>query len=294
MHADEVRTDASLVRRLLAAQFPRWAHLPVSHLSSAGTDNAIYRVGPDLVARLPRIASVQHNIDHEARWVPHLAPLLPVPLPVPVAVGEPGEGYPFRWAVCGFLPGENPRPDTLGERFTADLAAFLRTFHALDPAGAPVRGKTTLARRDEEVHRCIAAVAGHDDLPVTAADLTAAWEVLRDVPPFPAPGVWAHGDVTGGNLLVRDGRLGGVLDLSGCGLGDPAVDAAVAWNLLPGRLRPLLREELGADDDTWARSAGWALSQALVQLPYYRETNRPLAANARCVLAETVPFALSR
>ena len=195
--------------------------------------------------------------------------------------------------MCEFVPGRNPRPDTVGERFVVDLAAFLRTFHTLDPAGAPVRGKTTLARRDEEVHRCIAAVAGHDDLPVTAADLTAAWEVLRDVSPFPAPGVWAHGDVTGGNLLVRDGRLAGVLDLSGCGLGDPAVDAAVAWNLLPGRLRPEFRGALGLDDDAWARGAGWALSQALVQLPYYRRTNRLLAANARHVLAEAVPFALS-
>ncbi|RZS80009.1 aminoglycoside phosphotransferase (APT) family kinase protein [Motilibacter rhizosphaerae] len=288
MHADEVRVSADLVRRLVAGQHPQWAHLPVEHLSSSGTDNAMFRLGDELTVRLPRIPSVVHNVEHEWRWLREIAPQLPVATPVPVALGEPGEGFPFPWSVCTFVPGQNP--DVVDEAFVHDLAEFLRAFRALDVAGAPRRTKVALAARDAEVRECIAAVADLVDTERT----TAAWEVLRDAPVAELPGPWVHGDITGGNLLVRGGRLAGVLDFSGCGLGDPAVDLAVAWNLLPERLRDPFWKATGADDATWVRSAGWALSQALIQLPYYRETNIPLATNAQHVIRETVPYALAR
>ncbi|RKS80422.1 aminoglycoside phosphotransferase (APT) family kinase protein [Motilibacter peucedani] len=289
MHADEVDTDEALVARLVAAQHPQWAALPVTHLSSAGTDNAIYRLGTDLVARLPRIASVSQGIAHEWQWLRHLAPLLPVDVPEPVALGEPGDGYPFPWSVCRYVAGDNPGPATTGPALVDDLTSFLRHFHGLDPAAAPLRSRVRLADRDDQVLSCIDEVA---DL-VDAPEVAAAWAVLRDTPPAELPGPWVHGDITAGNLLVRGGRLSGVLDFSGVGRGDPATDLGVAWNLLTPPLRARLRRQLQVDEETWRRSAGWSLSQALIQLPYYRETNLPLAANARHVIAETVPWALA-
>src|SRR5258708_31305971 len=107
MHANEMHTDASLVRRLLAAQFPNWASFPIEPVHSAGTDNAIYRLGEDMAVRMPRIQSATAQIDKEHHWMPRLTPHLPLAIPVPLANGPPPQGYPSRWSLCRWLPGEN-------------------------------------------------------------------------------------------------------------------------------------------------------------------------------------------
>lgn len=287
MHADEVDTDVALVGRLLAAQFPHWADLPIEPVRSAGTDNALYRLGNDMVVRLPRIDWAVAARDKEHEWLPRLAPLLPVAIPVPLAKGIPGEGYPWPWSVYPWLGGENPTvgriadPDSLAR----ELAQFVEALHRIDPAGGPPAGRgVPLAKRDDPTRTALVALRGMIDTDAA----TATWEAALRTPAWSGPSVWVHGDLSPGNLLLQGGQLTAVIDFGGVGVGDPACDLIVAWNLLPADARRVFRTDLGVDDATWARGRGWALSVALIQLPYYRDTNPALAANARHVIREVL------
>jgi aminoglycoside phosphotransferase (APT) family kinase protein len=287
MHADEVETDTGLVRRRIAAQFPQWASLPVRPVASARTDNALYRLGDALVVRLPRIEGAVQSVDTDHRWLPRLAPLLPVSIPEPLGRGAPGEGYPWPWSVLRWLDGENPAVGQLVDpgRLARELAEFVDALRRIDPADGPRAGRSgPLAPRDTATRDAIKSLHGMLD----AQAVSAAWDAALQVPEWDGPPVWLHTDLAPGNILVADGRLSGVVDWAGVGIGDPACDLPVAWNLLPSDVRDVFRGTLGVDDATWARGRGWALSIALIQLPYYQNTNPPLAANARHVVREVL------
>ncbi len=287
MHADEVRTDVALVRRLVAAQFPHWADRRVEAVESSGTDNAMYRLGADLTVRLPRIESAVEDVAREQWWLPRLAPSLPVAVPVPLAEGRPGAEFPFPWSVYRWLEGANPDVDRLADpdRLATDLAGFVTAMRGVEPADAPAAGRgVPLSTRDDPTRDAIGRLDGMID---TAA-VTAVWEQARRLPERTGRPVWFHGDLSPGNVLLSGGRLTGVIDFACAGAGDPTVDLIVAWNLLPARSRPLFRAALDVDDDTWLRGRGWALSISLIQLPYYRDTNPALAANSRHVIREVL------
>jgi aminoglycoside phosphotransferase (APT) family kinase protein len=287
MHADEMDTDVRLVGRLLAGQFPQWAHLPLEPVPSAGTDNALYRLGDDMAVRLPRIQWAVEDVDKEHQWLPRLAPLLPVAVPVPLGKGEPAEGYPWHWSIYPWLDGENPAVDGITDpgSLATELAQFVAALHRIDPTGGPPASRgIPLADRDAPTRTAIDALQGIVD---TAA-ATAAWDAAAQTPAWPGPPVWVHGDLSPGNLLTVDGRLSAVIDFGGLGVGDPACDLIVAWNLLPANTRNVLRAALRVDDATWERGRGWALSIALIQLPYYHRTNPVLAASARYVISEVL------
>ena len=287
MHDDEVETDVGLVARLLADQFPKWANLPIEPVRSAGTDNALYRLGPDMTVRMPRIDWAVNAVDREHRWLPRIAPLLPVAIPVPLGTGEPGQGYPYPWSIYPWLKGENPAVGQLADPdgLARDLAGFVAALHAIDPAGGPRGGRgVPLEQRESPTRAAIKALQGTID----PAAVTTAWEAALQVPAWDGPPVWAHGDLSPGNLLIVEGRLSAVIDFGTLGIGDPAVDLIVAWNLLPVATRAVYREALRIDDHTWQRGRGWALSIALIQLPYYHRTNPILAENARYVIAEVL------
>lgn len=287
MHADEIDIDVGLVARLLAAQFPRWADLPLQPVPSAGTDNALYRLGDDMAVRLPRIHWAVDSVDKEHRWLPRLAPLLPRAIPVPLGKGMPAEGYPWRWSVYRWLEGENPPSDRLADpgSLARDLAEFVAALQRIDPTdGPPADRGEPLAMKDAAARTAIEALCGMVDTDAT----TAAWDAALQTPAWPGPAVWVHSDLAPGNVLLVQGRLSAVIDFGGLGVGDPARDLIVAWTLLPADVRNVFRATLRVDDATWARGRGWALFKALIQLPYYRDTNPVLAANARHVIHEVL------
>jgi aminoglycoside phosphotransferase (APT) family kinase protein len=288
MHEDEIETDEALVRRLLAAQFPQWAELPIEALPAGGTDNAIYRLGDDLSARLPRRRGwATGSLDKQFEWLPKLAPLLPLPVPTPVARGAAGEGYPHEWAVYNWLDGEDAVSVPLDlPRAAADLAEFLAALRRIDPTGGPPPGGRggPLRPRDEATRAGIAALADAID----AAAVTAAWEEALAAREWDGPPVWIHGDLDARNLLVRDGQITGVVDWGSACVGDPACDVKVAWAVLDAETRPILRELLEIDDATWARGRGWALSQAMIALPYYLHTYPVIVQEAWRWLAEAL------
>jgi aminoglycoside phosphotransferase (APT) family kinase protein len=292
MHADEIEIDVWLVERLVAAQRPEWAGLPVEPVFPLGTDNANYRLGEELVARLPRISRAAIALEKEVTWLPWLAPQLPLPAPLPAAVGKPGEGFPFPWAIYTWLDGEQATAERLDPgRAASDLAGLVAALEALDPTDGPGPGEHNVHRgepirlRDGATRAALAALGDRVD----AAAVTQAWEHALSAPDDEGPPVWIHGDLDARNLLAADGRLCGVLDWGCLGVGDPACDVMVAWKMLPAAARETFRVELGVADATWARARGWALSQALMALSYYtEETNAALVVEARRWLDEVL------
>jgi aminoglycoside phosphotransferase (APT) family kinase protein len=293
MHADEVDTDAALVGRLLAEQFPHWADLPIEPVRPFGTDNALYRLGDDMVVRLPRRERTSGTLEKERLWLPRLAPLLPLAVPVPLAEGLPAEGYPFPWSVYGWLTGENATIERITDRsqLATDLAQFVAALQRIDPTGGPAPGEhnffrgVPLGMRDEGTRAAIASLSGRID----AGAVTVAWDEALQAPEWERPPVWIHGDLDARNLLVEEGRLSGVIDWGGLGVGDPACDVMIAWKVLSADTRDIFRTALSVDEATWARSRGWALSQALIALSYYTlETNPVLVREAHRWLAEVL------
>jgi aminoglycoside phosphotransferase (APT) family kinase protein len=262
----EIVVNVDQVRRLVAEQFPQWAELPIVAQPLSGTDNALFRLGDDLVARLPRAPWAVDQVETDATWLPRLAPHLPVPVPLPIAVGQPGAGYPWSWTVVPWLPGHNPDPEMDLVDLAVDLAGFVRAMIAIEPLNGPVkqgieRG-VPLEWRDELTRRSIAMLGSRIDGPATMA----AWDEAMGVDEWPAPPVWLHGDLLDGNLLVDGGRLSAVIDFGALGRGDPAIELLPCWDLFDSRARAAYVEALGFDEATWTRGWAWRLSITLYWL----------------------------
>jgi aminoglycoside phosphotransferase (APT) family kinase protein len=297
--AAELEISADLVRRLLAGQHPDLAGLPVEPLAN-GWDNALFRLGDRLVARLPRRAAGAGILLNEQRWLPSLAPRLPLPVPVPVRTGGPGEGYPWPWSVTEYLPGTPAADDPPFDRrrAAADLGAFFGALHRPAPPDAPAnpaRG-VPLERRAGTFAKNLETLAGQVD----RAAVLAAWAAALAAPPWDAAPVWLHGDPHPANILIRDGRVNGVLDFGDITAGDPASDLSLAWMLLPAECHGEFRAAYAAanggaadggaadggagGDATWARARGWALNLAVVFLAWSAD-NPQLRAVGRRTLA---------
>ena len=258
-----------LVSALIAEQFPQWTHLPVTPVDLDGWDNTTFRLGDELSVRLPSADGYVPQVEKEQRWLPVLAPQLPLPVPEPVARGVPGRGFPRAWSVYRWLPGEHATVERISDLagFARDLADFLVALYRIDAAGGPAAGAHSfyrggsLAVYDAESRAAIAELEGEID----AGAATKVWDAALAKPGH-APPVWVHGDVTAANLLVVDGRLAGVVDVGCCAVGDPAFDLTIAWTFFHGESRTAFRDRVGLDDATWARGRGWALWKALITL----------------------------
>ncbi|MCW8380415.1 aminoglycoside phosphotransferase family protein [Streptomyces justiciae] len=267
--------DTTLVRRLLTAQFPQWAHLPLAPVPQSGMDNATFRLGDELSVRLPRYAHWAGQVAREHRWLPRLAPHLPLTVSEPLELGEPGEGYPYPWSVYRWLDGETATTEALADPVQAalDLAGFVNALKDIDATGGPgpeqsnaFRGVPLGDPRDSlaaeaRVRPKLEALAGTGMVDIDA--VTEVWEAALAAPAWHKPPVWIHGDLATGNLLMRDGRLSAVIDFGTLAVADPAVDLQPAWMFLPPQGRDAFREAVDADDATWARARGWALAGSL-------------------------------
>lgn len=286
MHADETEISVALVRRLIASQFPVWSALSVEPVASMGTDNALYRLGSDKVVRLPRVLWAAPSLEREFACLSRLARSVPLAIPEPLALGNPGEGYPFRWAVFRWISGESAVLERMRDRHETarDLAAFIAALRRAGVTGAPASGRAeTLAAREVRVVDAIGKLRAEIDV----AAVSAAWRAAVQAPAWSGAPVWVHADLHVGNLLAVDGRLAAVIDFGCVGLGDPACDVMAAWLYFSADERRTFRAALDVDDATWSRARGWALSVGLIALPYYAQTNPDLAALARRAIRET-------
>ncbi|MGC4749780.1 aminoglycoside phosphotransferase family protein [Micromonospora sp. DT201] len=289
MHAGQVDITVDVVATLVAEQFPQWRALPVRPLASTGTVNALFRVGTEIVLRFPLLPTTDPELRAELRqeqaYAGLLAAHLPVAVPEPLGLGEPGEGYAGPWTAYRFIPGQPAQLDRIGDldTFARDLASVVTALRGIDTGGRAWPGSGRggpLAAEDAGVRSALALSDGLTD----TARLAKVWDRCRDTPGHDAAAVWVHADLMPGNLLVRDGRLAAVIDLETVNVGDPAVDLMPAWNMLDAGARETYRQALGLDDATWERGRGWALMQAINALPYYIETNPVMAGIAQHTL----------
>ncbi|MER9234792.1 aminoglycoside phosphotransferase family protein [Mesorhizobium sp. M0622] len=262
-----ISIDAGLVRRLIAAQFPEWADLPVEPVEPGGWDNRTFRLGDSMSVRLPSAAAYVAQVEKEHRWLPRLAPHLPLPIPVPLAKGAPADGYPWPWSVYRWLGGRPAAAELIADltEFARSLAGFLVALQRIDAAGGPPAGQHNFHRGgrlsvyDAETRAALSALGGRID----KAAAEAAWATALGSR-WQGPPVWVHGDVASGNLLVEDGKLCAVVDFGSSAIGDPACDLVIAWTEFYGESRRAFRDAIALDKHSWARARGWALWKALI------------------------------
>ncbi|PZP52922.1 MAG: aminoglycoside phosphotransferase [Agrobacterium fabrum] len=287
---DRIVVSTEQVRALVDSQFPQWAGLNIRPVELSGWDNRSFRLGDEMLIRMPSAARYVAQVEKEHRWLPALAPLLPFPIPAPLALGQPGQGYPFRWSVYRWLEGE-PLARYLDRvdlsTIAIDVAAFLRALHGVDASDGPPAGahnfhrggslavydgeaKTSAARLTDEVDQVLA-------MEIWQLALSSHWL---------GQGVWVHGDIAEGNLLVKDGRLSAVIDFGSCAVGDPSSDLILAWNVLDAESRAVFRRVLDLDEATWQRGRGWALWKALIVLDAERGRNDKMAEWSRRTIRE--------
>lgn len=268
--------DASLARSLVADQFPQWAELPLGSVSRSGWDNRTFRLGQHMLVRMPSSADYAGQVKKEHRWLPQLAPLLPLAIPRPLAMGCPGRAYPWHWSVYGWIEGDTAVPGNIADmdEFAASLARFLLALRRVDAYGGPAPGWHSFHRGarlvvyDMQARQAMAALGkqidGEAASRIWQAGLASAWNGRP---------VWVHGDISVGNLLVRQGQLHAVIDFGQMTTGDPACDAVIAWTLFKGNSRKVFEEELALDAATWSRSRAWALWKAMIVAAGFVKTN---------------------
>jgi aminoglycoside phosphotransferase (APT) family kinase protein len=294
MHPGQLSISPVTARTLIAEQFPQWQHLRIEAVSSPGTVNAIFRIGDQFVARFPLIpdddvAAVRARLQQEAAAAEELLGRTPFATPRPIAIGEPGIGYPLPWSINTWLPGEPATADDCSESnsFAIDLGEFINAVRAIDPRGRTYDGSGRggdLFSHDEWMQECLTYSEGLLDV----APLRSIWAEMRDLPRGEAPDVMNHSDLIPPNTLVADERLAAVLDVGGLGPADPALDLVSAWHLLDTERRQLLRDHVGCDDAEWQRGRAWAFQQALGAVWYYVDSSPTMSAGCQRTLERIV------
>lgn len=267
MRTEEPSIDADLARRLVRAQFPRWANLDVSAIENEGWCNRAFRLGDQMILRMPRHLAYAEQVAKEYAWLPQLAPQLPVFIPEPLALGSPGEGYPWNWSIYKWIEGETANPNRVLDMgsLAQSIAAFLSALHSIDTQRGPPPGLHNFYRGgplttyDEQTRKAVAALGSNVDAPsvikIWEKGLVSSWQ---------RPPVWVHGDISVGNLLIRGGELCAVIDFGNLCVGDPACDLAMNWTVFDRNAREIFRHGLDLDADTWDRGRAWVLWKALI------------------------------
>ena len=288
LHDGEFTINDELVGDLLAVQFSEWSDLPLGRVASSGTVNIIYRLGTDMIVRLPRLSVFSSGPEREATWLPRFAPRLPLTVPEHVALGSPTDAYPSPWSLLRWIEGENATPETHADLNEAaeQLGEFVIALRGIGTMGAPdgnYRGNGLLGR-DSQTRRAIDQVADHFD----PGELTAAWESALAAPLWDREPLWFHGDLHSGNLLALDGQLSAIIDFEGSSIGDPSSDLIAGWWLFDAVSRDAFRDTVRVDIPSWERGKGWALSIALIALPYYLDSNPVFADMARRAIRQVL------
>ncbi|MVA57551.1 aminoglycoside phosphotransferase family protein [Agrobacterium vitis] len=284
---DRLTISVELVQRLIADQFPQFSSLPIEPVVPGGWNNRSFRLGSEMIIRLPSAQRYEQQVEKEQRFLPMLAPHLPLPITEPVGMGCADHGYPFAWGIYRWIDGETALSAKVvdSEQFAIDLGTFLKTLHGLDGTDGPTAGPHNfyrgglLATYDEETRTAIdmlgKSIDTHRATTLWDRALASHWQ---------KPPVWLHGDIAPGNLLFKHGRLSAVIDFGGCGTGDPACDLAIAWTFMDAVTATVFRATVVHDEATWDRARGWALWKTLITLQKQVDAREPEAAETRTIL----------
>ncbi|WP_207915327.1 aminoglycoside phosphotransferase family protein [Micromonospora sp. 15K316] len=300
LHENEIRVDEDVVRALLKDQRPEWADLPVA-FAGAGTDNTMYRLGDELLVRLPRTREKADALRKERAWLPRLAPRLPCRVPEPVHAGEPAATFPVAWAVYRWIDGEVVGPACVTDwaTFGRDLAAAVRSLHSTDLMGATRAGELSWYRGgalepcDGWVSRSFADCRGIGDLDLDVATLERMWRDALGLPEPTGRQVWLHGDLRPANLLAYQGRLHAIIDFGGLSVGHPDAEHAPVWDL-PAAARAAYWDGTRLDEVTWLRARAWAVAVAVSGISYYWDSYPAFVRECLARLTEILDDARGR
>lgn len=300
LHKDEIRVDEAVVTSLLQIQRPDWASLPLSP-AGAGTDNIMYRLGEDLLVRLPRTADKAPSLDKERTWLPRLGPLLTYRTPEPVYAGTPTPEFPLPWSIYRWIDGTAVNANTVGDwaAFGTELATFVHELHGIDLMGASRAGELSWYRGGS-LKGCEEAISTYfadcwttmdDDLDIDT--LAGLWRAAIRLPEPCSSHVWLHGDLRPANLLAARGRLHAVIDFGGLSIGFPAAEHAPVWDL-PAPARQAYWNAMNLDDVSWAKARAWAIAVGIAGISYYRNTWPAFAGECRTRLEAILTDAATR
>lgn len=266
-----IEINPTLIAHLIAEQFPHWAHLPIRPVDLSGWDNRTFRLGEEMLVRLPSAECYASKVKIEQKWLPLLAPHLSFPIPKPITMGKPSKDYPWHWSVYRWIEGKSANSLTLDDCslqiIASQLAQFLNELHKIDVVEGPRPGPHNFYRGDHisvydaETKSALAELEKFIDV----KSATSVWEKALNSRWSKNP-VWIHGDFSSGNILIRDRQLKAVIDFGGMGVGDPACDLVIIWTFLKNDAQKIFKERINLDDDTWFRARGWALWKALITL----------------------------
>lgn len=276
MDNEKLTIDDVLVRRLVTSQFSQWKDLSIRPVDIGGWDNRMFHLGNQMLVRMPSAVRYADKVEKEQKWLPRLAPLLPLSIPEPLAMGKPGEGYPWQWSIYRWIEGETAASAHISDLsdFAISLAEFLRVLQSIDSTGGPPAGPHNFYRGgeltvyDTETRKAIAALRGKIDID-TAIEV---WETALSTS-WQGSSVWVHGDISAGNLLLQEEKLSAVIDFGGLAVGDPSCDLAIAWTLFKGESREAFCTTLSLDEGTWARGRAWTLWKALIVAAAFSNPN---------------------
>ncbi|MBX9730164.1 MAG: aminoglycoside phosphotransferase family protein [Sphingomonas sp.] len=288
---DRLDPTTDLVAQLVRTQFPGWANLPIRKVDPSGWDNRSFRLGDRLLVRLPSAPRYAPQVAREQSVLPRLSAHLPLAIPKPLAIGAPSDGFPLPWSIFDWIEGDPATTANIKDRasMARSLAAFLAALHRIDPTGGPPPGDKNFGRGGplavyaDEVAVAIQTLADRRDAIVDLHHVRAIWAAAVAAPHLGTP-VWVHGDIAPGNLIVRDGKLVGVIDFGQCSVGDPACDLAIFWTWMDADSRLAFRESLSLDATHWTRARGWALWKALILIAGLALSTPPEMARARLTL----------
>jgi aminoglycoside phosphotransferase (APT) family kinase protein len=288
---DKSKITLQLITDLIAEQFPQWAHLPITPVEVSGWDNKTFRLGKEMSIRLPSAEIYVSKVQKEQKWLPVLAPHLSLPIPTPLAMGQPSKIYPWNWSIYQWIEGKSANTmviDDLNLNLIAmQLAQFLNELHTINATNGPLPGPHNFYRGDSpavydaETRSAIAQLQGFIDVDA----VTSVWQKAISSTWSKNP-VWIHGDLSAGNILIQDNQLAAVIDFGGMGIGDPACDLVIAWTFLTKESRKLFREHLSLDADTWARARGWALWKALITIAPLKDKTSSEALKQQHIIDE--------
>lgn len=269
-----------LARELIAEQFPEYAHLIITSVEKQGHDNRTYRLGDNLLIRLPTEESYALKVSKEQELLPKLAPYLSVNIPSPIKMGAPSRNYPYPFSIYKWLEGKSINLLVLDidclEKLAFDLAKFLIELESIQNIAGPTPGQHNWWRGDQvsiydegarkQIKKLSSVINSNQAIHLWDKACTTRWDKNP---------VWIHGDFAIGNMLVKNRELSAVIDFGGMCLGDPACDLVIAWTFLQGKSRNIFIEKMAMDADTWLRAKAWALWKATFELCQITDRNNP-------------------
>ncbi|QBR85398.1 aminoglycoside phosphotransferase family protein [Legionella israelensis] len=290
MTNQSVNIHSDLVKQLILSQFPQWKDLPIKPVTLSGWDNRTYHLGDEMLVRLPSAESYAAQVDKEQTWLPKLALKLPLQIPKPLALGQPEFGYPFNWSVYEWIKGRSLAEVEVDKQTLAkELADFLTHLYQIPAMEGPASGAHNfyrggpLAVYDAETRQAIQIL----DTSIDAKKALKIWQIALAARWQNAP-VWVHGDISPGNLIIRDEHLHAVIDFGLLSVGDPACDLVMAWNYFESKSRQGFKEAMALDNNTWHRARGWALWKALIIACGMSKTNAVEANRSHQIIEDII------